>query len=81
MINKLLTLGLIVLTGLALGMAVNREAVASAAQEVYAVCQASRMSATITEQHCADLQDKYDIEFLCEDANTLASNHCWVEVK
>lgn len=31
------------------------------------------------EQSCAELQDKYNMEFLCDGVE--ASSHCWVETK
>jgi hypothetical protein len=48
---------------------------------VYQVCNESRMSATISERGCADLQDQLHLEFLCTQANDRPDNHCWVEVK
>lgn len=53
----------------------------SAKRLVYSVCNDSRMSPTITEQQCGDLQDQTGTEFLCEEANTSPTNICWVEVK
>jgi hypothetical protein len=48
---------------------------------VYQMCQSSRMTDSVAEQTCADLQDHYNIEFLCEQNNKSSSNHCWVEEK
>lgn len=48
---------------------------------VYQVCNESRISATISERGCADLQDQLHMEFLCEQANDRPDNHCWVENK
>lgn len=49
------------------------------AQAVYDVCNQSRISVGINETQCADLQVKYGIEFLCEQANRSVDNHCWTE--
>lgn len=78
-LNILLIFGLALTVGLVFGSAVNKVAYNSAAAEVYAACQASRMSATLSEKHCGELQDKYKIEYLCKQNNTLVSNHCWTE--
>jgi hypothetical protein len=48
---------------------------------VYQVCNESRMSETISERGCGDLQDQLHLEFLCKQANTRPDNHCWVENK
>lgn len=48
---------------------------------VYQVCNESRISPTIDERGCGDLQDQTHTEFLCDANNVLVSNHCWVEVK
>ncbi len=50
-------------------------------QLVYAICNESRISSTIDERGCADLQDQLNMEFLCMDNNTSPSNYCWVEAK
>lgn len=82
MTNKLLTISLALLIGVMFGTAINNAAAESAAREVYAVCNSARQEISGTsEQACGDLQDKYNIEFLCEARNSEASNHCWTEVK
>lgn len=48
---------------------------------VYRVCNESRMSLTIDERGCADLQDQTNTEFLCQQNNNDPANHCWVEEK
>lgn len=50
-------------------------------ETVYAVCNESRISPTITETECGQLQDKWGIEFLCQANNTDPQNHCWTEQK
>lgn len=76
------TIFLALLVGLAFGHALNNAAAQSAAREVYAVCNSARQEMSgASEQACGDLQDKYNIEFLCEARNSEASNHCWTEIK
>lgn len=80
MINKLLTLSLALLVGLAFGHAINNAAGESAAREVYAVCNSAHQEISgASEQRCGELQDKYNIEFLCSD--TSAGINCWTEIK
>lgn len=55
--------------------------VTTAKQLVYSVCNESRISATINETQCGDMQDETNTEFLCEANNTSPINYCWVEVK
>ena len=50
-------------------------------ETVYAVCNTSRISPTINETECGQLQDKWHIEFLCRDNNTDPNNVCWTEQK
>lgn len=50
-------------------------------QLVYDVCNESRLSASINETQCGDMQDETNTEFLCEANNTSPTNYCWVEVK
>lgn len=75
------TILLSLLVGLVFGLAINQAATDSASAQVYAECQRSRLSVSITEKRCGELQDKYNIEFLCEANNNLESNHCWTEAK
>lgn len=49
--------------------------------QVYSICNESRMSPVINETECGNAQDLTNTEFLCEQANTLPTNHCWVEEK
>lgn len=50
-------------------------------ETVYAVCNESRISLTITEKECGQLQDLWHIEFLCKANNTDPANVCWTEKK
>ena len=52
-----------------------------AKQEVYRVCNQSRISPSVTEAECAELQDKYNMRFICEERNAQPDNICWVETK
>lgn len=54
---------------------------ANIAQQVYDICNITRISPNITEEQCAYAQDVSNTEFLCEHANTSPDNHCWVEFK
>lgn len=53
----------------------------TAAQEVFDICQASRIGNTQSEQRCGDVQDLYQYEYVCEQRNSSSANHCWVESK
>lgn len=76
------TIFLAVLVGLAFGHALNNAAANAAAREVYAVCNSARQEISgASENACGDLQDKYNIEFLCQANNSEASNNCWTEIK
>lgn len=46
---------------------------------IYQVCNQARISPTIDERGCADLQDVLHYKFLCADNNTNPTTHCWVE--
>lgn len=46
---------------------------------VYNACEKSRLDNTIRESDCAALQDKYNYEYLCKEANNYQTNICWVE--
>lgn len=50
-------------------------------QVVYDMCQASRISDTVSESTCGELQERYNAEYLCDQNNKNASTHCWVEMK
>jgi hypothetical protein len=76
-----ITLLLALVIGLGIGYVINIHATEKAAFEVYTTCNESRMSDTINETKCGDLQDKYGIEFLCEQRNNLSTNTCWTEAK
>lgn len=77
-----ITILLALLVGAVFGSAINQAAADNAAREVYAVCNSARQEISgISEQACGDLQDKYNIEFLCQANNSEASNNCWTEVK
>lgn len=56
-----------------------QDASAYNAELVYETCQQSRMSPTIDERGCADLQDQLGYEYLCKANNASADNVCWVE--
>lgn len=48
--------------------------------QVYKACQDSRLVIDgAKENACGDLQDKYNIEFLCDGLE--AESHCWTEQK
>lgn len=50
--------------------------------EVFAVCNASRMVASNADAaDCAQVQDHYGFEFLCEANDNKVSTKCWVEDK
>lgn len=51
------------------------------AKLVYQVCNESRISLSINERGCGDLQDQLHMEFVCEHNNTDPDNHCQVEEK
>lgn len=78
---KVTTIILALAVGLIFGVAINNAATQSASEQVYAVCQQSRLSPTIDERGCADLQDQLHVEYLCDHNNNLESNHCWTETK
>lgn len=71
---------IIVLTTIAIGLWQHSETESHRAT-VYQVCNASRISPTISEGECGKLQDKWGIEFLCASANSDPTNYCWTEVK
>lgn len=49
---------------------------------VYTTCQQARQEASrASEQACGDAQDRLNMEYLCDELNRSANNHCWVEVK
>ena len=73
------TIFLALVAGLIFGHIINQAAYNNAASIVYAECQNARQSQTVTEARCAELQDQYKIEFLCEARNTSPANHCWTE--
>lgn len=55
---------------------------ATAKSLVYAICQQSRQEISgASEQACGDAQDQLDVEYLCKENNSLASNRCWTEAK
>lgn len=50
-------------------------------EQVYSVCQESRISDTIPEEYCAYAQDENGVEYICEQANKDPNNNCYIEVK
>jgi hypothetical protein len=78
-ITSVVLIGLILALGQAAGHASG--ATDQLKRDVYRVCNQSRISSTITEGSCADLQDATNTEFLCAENNTSPNNICWVEVK
>lgn len=48
---------------------------------VYTICNESRLSPTIHEEQCGNIQDATHTEFLCASNNTSPATHCWVEDK
>lgn len=50
---------------------------------VYDYCNHSRIldEPKTSEQTCGDLQDFYNVEFLCSERNSQYNNTCWVEEK
>lgn len=50
---------------------------------VYDYCNHSRIQdePKTSEQTCGDLQDHYNVEFLCSERNSQTNNTCWVEGK
>lgn len=58
---------------------VNQSRDTAHAQDVYSICEQSRLSATIDEQQCAAIQESTGFEYLCANNNNLSNNHCWVE--
>lgn len=76
------TVILAVFVGLVFGLALNQAATNNAKRQVYAVCNSARLEIDgRSEQACGDLQDKLGVEFLCENNNSLTTNHCWTEAK
>ena len=49
-------------------------------QLVWDACNQSRQTDTVSEDTCGYLQDKFNMEYLCKNANSFADNYCWVEV-
>lgn len=47
----------------------------------YKICQESRMDPAISERQCAELQDAFNVEYLCSGIGTQADMHCFVEDK
>lgn len=45
----------------------------------YEMCQSSRMYDTVSEETCGEVLDYYGLDFVCEEANKLETNHCKVE--
>lgn len=82
LLSKTASIALLLLAGVILGGSINNAAAQSAAAEVYAVCNNARLEISGTsEAHCGDLQDRYHIEFLCNERNASQTNHCWTEIK
>lgn len=78
--NKYVVYNFLLLAGL-LVLAVAYSHRVDAKQLVFNVCNESRISPTIDERGCADLQEQLNMEFLCDGNNTNVNTHCWVEVK
>lgn len=49
-------------------------------QEIYDTCQRTRLSLVELEMACADVQDKYHGEYICDANNVLPTNHCTVDM-
>lgn len=50
--------------------------------EVFAICNASRIGVSHADKaDCAQVQDHYGFEFLCEANNSDVNTKCWVEDK
>lgn len=84
--NERLTMVLFGLLGMLIACVVFAGFVNARAEEstnkhdyVYTVCNNSRLSPTINERECADLQAELDVEFICEQRNDLVTNTCWTE--
>lgn len=79
---KVTTVILAIGVGLIFGLALDRAATENAKKLVYNVCNDARLEVSgDSEEACGQVQDKYNIEFLCESNNWLASTHCWTEAK
>lgn len=80
--GSLATIALALMAGLIIGGAINSAAANNAAAEVYAVCNSARQELSgASENQCGNLQDRYNIEFLCNANNSSADTHCWTEIK
>ncbi len=67
------------LLGTSIGLVINNARSEAESRAVYKVCNESRISSTIDEKGCGELQDALHYEFLCETNNTNPATHCWVE--
>lgn len=76
------TIFLALAIGVILGCSINAAATDNAKREVYAVCNSARLELNgASEEACGQVQDKYNIEFLCEANNNLPATNCWTEAK
>lgn len=65
---------------IAFGYVITNTRQVTAREMIFNVCNQSRISATIKESQCADLQTSYGIEFLCSERNTNPATYCWTEI-
>lgn len=66
-----------------LAIAYHNKPTLSPSDIVYDYCNHSRIldEPRTSEQTCGDLQDFYNVEFLCSERNNQTNNTCWVEEK
>lgn len=76
--KKLLIVGAIMAYWLITGLLINGNPPEPATTQVYDACISAHYETNgASEKRCGDLQDKYNIEFLCDQTGT----DCWVEQK
>jgi hypothetical protein len=78
--NRLFVAGIIILFLLIINMIVLLSFVDNNTKKdlVYSTCQLSRQSNDISEQICGEMQDKYNLEFVCDDQGTSSNIKCKV---
>lgn len=75
--------GLLAVAVLLLAVAYHIKPTTRPVDVVYDYCNHSRIldEPKTSEQTCGDLQDFYNVEFLCSERNNSYNNTCWVEEK
>lgn len=65
--------------GSLIGITVAAAQFAAPGKIVQKLCDVSRTTGGISEETCAEVQDYYNFEYLCREANSDPNNRCWVE--